>query len=132
MAQYMFSIILTPHGYTTDIHIPAMNYYISDFNSNIDGSIIHAKKEIQGWMNIHTEEYIRERLSDSFDIVYDINKIVVYVVVDPTIRRDNTNCVKKTVTIPQHLNEFGIENGINFSKLLTEALTKQFDALSDI
>ena len=131
MAQYMFSIILTPHGYTTDIHIPAMKYYISGFQSNIDGSINHAKKEIQGWMNIHTEEYIRERLSDSFDIEYDINKIVVYIVVDP-MRRNNTKYVKKTVTIPQHLNEFGIENGINFSKLLSEALNKQFDALSEI
>ncbi len=35
--------------------------------------------------------------------------------------------VKKTLTIPQYLNERGIAAGVNFSAMLTEALKERFD-----
>nr|WP_320164410.1 type II toxin-antitoxin system HicB family antitoxin [uncultured Trichococcus sp.] len=39
-------------------------------------------------------------------------------------QRDN-KVVKKTLTIPNYLNELGIERGINFSLTLTEALKEK-------
>ncbi|MFZ1689702.1 MAG: type II toxin-antitoxin system HicB family antitoxin, partial [Trichococcus flocculiformis] len=41
-------------------------------------------------------------------------------------QRDN-KVVKKTLTIPNYLNELGIEKGINFSLTLTEALKEKLD-----
>ena len=43
-------------------------------------------------------------------------------------QRENDNrTVKKTLTIPNYLNELGIENKINFSHVLTKALKEIFN-----
>jgi len=43
-------------------------------------------------------------------------------------RRQHPVMVRKHVSIPDYLNDLGIEQGINFSKLLTEALHLRLDA----
>lgn len=50
-----------------------------------------------------------------------------YVSLDLTdyVKKSNTKTVKKTLSIPSYLNEAGIENNINFSLLLQEALRKE-------
>lgn len=41
-------------------------------------------------------------------------------------RENDNHVVKKTLTIPNYLNELGIERKINFSQVLTEALKQKF------
>ncbi|EEI83674.1 type II toxin-antitoxin system HicB family antitoxin [Anaerococcus tetradius] len=50
-----------------------------------------------------------------------------YVSLDLTdyVKKSNTKTVKKTLSIPSYLNEAGIENNVNFSLLLQEALRKE-------
>lgn len=43
------------------------------------------------------------------------------------VKKHENRTVKKNVTIPSYLNEMGISSKINFSKLLTEALEREFD-----
>lgn len=43
------------------------------------------------------------------------------------VRKCESKIVKKTLTIPSYLNEMAKEKGINFSKLLQEALKAEFD-----
>ncbi|WP_243344578.1 type II toxin-antitoxin system HicB family antitoxin [Anaerococcus sp. AGMB09787] len=52
-----------------------------------------------------------------------------YVGLDITdyVKKHENRTVKKNVTIPSYLNEMGISSKINFSKLLTEALEREFD-----
>lgn len=38
---------------------------------------------------------------------------------------DSTKLVKKTLTIPEWVNNIGVEKGINFSKVLTDAIIKE-------
>lgn len=42
-------------------------------------------------------------------------------------RRHNSKSVKKTLTIPEWLNEEALERGLNFSKLLQEALLQKIN-----
>lgn len=52
-----------------------------------------------------------------------------YVGLDLTdyVKKHENRTVKKNVTIPSYLNEMGKSNKVNFSKLLTEALEREFE-----
>ena len=45
------------------------------------------------------------------------------------VKKSSTKTVKKTLSIPSYLNEAGIENNINFSLLLQEALKKKLNLI---
>lgn len=47
---------------------------------------------------------------------------VVTIDMDAYVRKNNSKAVKKTLTIPEWLNEAGIKANINFSQVLQEAL----------
>lgn len=60
-------------------------------------------------------------------VIVGENQRVVYINLwlpyfDSTIK---TKCVKKTLTIPEWLNEKAVERNINFSRLLTDALKRE-------
>ncbi|GAA3635778.1 type II toxin-antitoxin system HicB family antitoxin [Lactobacillus hamsteri] len=40
-------------------------------------------------------------------------------------RKNDNKVIKKTITIPNYLNELGKENGINFSEVMTNALKRE-------
>lgn len=40
-------------------------------------------------------------------------------------RKNDNRVIKKTITIPNYLNELGKENGINFSEVMTTALKEK-------
>lgn len=42
-------------------------------------------------------------------------------------RKNDNKVIKKTITIPNYLNELGKEHGINFSELMTNALKEKLD-----
>lgn len=52
-----------------------------------------------------------------------------YVGLDLTdyVKKHENRTIKKNVTIPSYLNEMGKSNKVNFSKLLTEALEREFE-----
>lgn len=45
------------------------------------------------------------------------------------VKKSSTKTVKKTLSIPSYLNEAGIENNINFSLLLQDALKKKLNLI---
>ena len=55
------------------------------------------------------------------------NEFINYVTADTLEyrKRFNSKAVKKTLTIPEWLNEAAVEAGVNFSQVLQEALTKK-------
>ena len=54
-----------------------------------------------------------------------------YVSLDLTdyVKKSSRKTVKKTLSIPSYLNEAGIENNINFSMLLQDALRKELNII---
>lgn len=64
--------------------------------------------------------------SDYTDIKIKANEFVNYIACD-TIeyqKRNNNKSVKKTLSIPEWLNSAALENNINFSQVLQDALKK--------
>ena len=55
------------------------------------------------------------------------NEFVNYVACDTLEyrKKNNTRAVKKTLSIPEWLNELATEKGVNFSQVLQDALKKQ-------
>lgn len=64
--------------------------------------------------------------SNMLDIKFDDKSFVSYIVGDiETYRRmHNNKAVKKTLTIPEWMNEAAIAQNINFSQVLQDALTE--------
>lgn len=66
---------------------------------------------------------------DDLDYISYEDSFKNYVSLDLTdyVKKSSNKNVKKTLTIPSYLNEAGIENNINFSLVLQEALKKELN-----
>jgi len=53
---------------------------------------------------------------------------LVDVNIDEYRRKNDNRVIKKTLTIPNYLNEAGVKAGINFSQLLAETLSAKLEA----
>lgn len=62
-------------------------------------------------------------------ISHEDSELVVPIEVDLSIYKDKfeNKLVKKTLSIPAYLNTLGIEEGVNFSQLLTKALKETLE-----
>ncbi len=65
--------------------------------------------------------------SDIQDVEYGANEFVTYVLGDTDYykRKHNNKAIKKTLTIPEWMNEEAMAQGINFSQLLQEAIEEK-------
>ncbi|MBF8970592.1 hypothetical protein [Streptococcus sp. NLN76] len=69
-----------------------------------------------------TVEGIQERFPNRFIVPISIN-------LELAREKHFGKPVKKTLTIPSYINSLAIENGINFSHVLTEALKEKLQVL---
>ena len=76
--------------------------------------------------DIRIEDSIEEGEEEYFSLEGSFKS---YVGLDLTdyVKKHENRTVKKNVTIPSYLNEMGKSNKVNFSKLLTEALEREFE-----
>lgn len=73
---------------------------------------------------------LKETADPESELYYDLSKSFTNLIgIDllEYVRKSESKTVKKTLTIPSYLNEMAKEKGINFSKLLQEALKAEFD-----
>ena len=89
---------------------------------------IEFSKEALG-LYLDTNEDIYDRTFNKPSNIQDImklfpNEIVVFIEYDPVYyaRKYKTKAIKKTLTIPEWLNDEAIKQGLNFSQILQEAL----------
>lgn len=73
-----------------------------------------------------------DELPDSNLVIPETKKdeigTLVTVDIEAYKRKYDNKVVKKTITIPNYLNELGKENNINFSEVMTEALKEKLNA----
>ena len=67
--------------------------------------------------------------SDISEIKTDGTTFTSFVQTDLSAYLNNSKAVKKTLTIPEWLNKQAVASGINFSKVLQDALIKQLNML---
>ena len=100
------------------------------FGNNLIESIEMAKDALALMMYEYERDEKRIPLSSNIhDIKTDNNEFVNWVVCDTLEYRKmhNNRAVKKTLTIPEWLNEAATAVGINFSQVLQEALLQKLN-----
>lgn len=102
----------------------------NSFGDTAEETLKAAQEALEGYALTLLDE--GEKLpepSDITNIQIDENSFTSFVQTDLSAYLNNSKAVKKTLTIPEWLNNQAIANGINFSKVLQEALIKQLNML---
>ncbi|WP_125769487.1 type II toxin-antitoxin system HicB family antitoxin [Companilactobacillus furfuricola] len=128
--KVIYPIIITK---TTDSKIP---YFVSipDLDGATQGtSVDNAIEMARDYIGLKVMD-LQDENKTVPDSVYSLptaqkNDIVTLVDVDITTyrKKHDNKAIKKTLTIPNYLNELGNEQNINFSETLTNALKKQLN-----
>ncbi|MGX7349527.1 type II toxin-antitoxin system HicB family antitoxin [Dolosicoccus paucivorans] len=126
--MYLYYAIFTPEtdgGYS--IEFPDLEGAFSCGNDMHD-SLYMAKDLLEGWLIVAEDEgdNIPQPSSPS-EISIQPNELLIPIEVNLSLARqkhENT-LIKKTLTIPEYLNVLAMDNGINFSQTLTEALREK-------
>ncbi|GAF37220.1 type II toxin-antitoxin system HicB family antitoxin [Lentilactobacillus farraginis] len=128
--KYMYYALFTfdDEG-KVEVTFPDHGNGAATFGGNVPDALYMAKDALVGYL-LTMEDYgdkIPQATTDPRQIKHNQNQLVVPIEVNTTIAREreqNRN-VKKTLVIPQYLNDLGNEQRINFSATLTNALKEQ-------
>ena len=94
------------------------------WGDSLEDVLGNAAEALEGYILTLLESDIKfSAPSDLSDVTVPDGGEKTYVCCDIEIK--STTPVKKTLTIPEWVNKLGIENNINFSQTLTEAIIKQ-------
>lgn len=130
MAKYVYPAIFTPEdGGQFSIHFPDIEGCFTCGNDLSDG--IEMAKDALSLMLYDMEEEgaVIPDATPLKDILTDGAAFATYIPADTFEYRKqfNNKAVKKTLSIPEWLNESAIAAGINFSQVLQNALKQQLD-----
>lgn len=102
----------------------------NSFGDTVEETLKAAQEALEGYALTLLEEGKKlPEPSDITNIQIDENSFTSFVQTDLSAYLNNSKAVKKTLTIPEWLNNQAVANGINFSKVLQEALIKQLNML---
>ena len=128
MAKYVYPAIFTPEengGYS--VSFPDLDgcYTCGD---NLSDALIMAEDVLAFYL--YDEEKAERKIptpSSAKEFKLGKNEFVNYIACDTAeyAKRNNNRAVKKTLTVPEWLNEAAIKAGINFSQTLQEALMQK-------
>ena len=95
------------------------------WGESIEETMSNATEALEGYILAKLENGLSVNSpSEMKDIIASEDVIKTYVCCDVEVKA--TSLIKKTLTIPEWVNKIGIENNINFSQTLTEAIIKQY------
>ena len=127
--NYVYPAIFTPEkegGYY--IHFPDIDNCFT-CGDNIEDGILMAEDALALMVYSNYEETGLEAplKSDIKDLKLKKNEFATYIVCDTTEcrKRFGTKAVKKTLTIPEWLNDAAVKERINFSQVLQDALKEK-------
>ena len=131
MAKYVYPAVFTAEedgGYSIDF--PDLEGCYTCADDLADG--IMMAEDVLALTMYHYEKENKQipAPSDNGSIQLGKNEFVNYIVADTLEyqKKYNAKSVKKTLTIPEWLNELAVQANINFSQVLQEALTNKLKA----
>ena len=127
MAKYVYPAIFTPDGEGYSIVFPDLEGCFTCGNNLQDG--LEMAKDVLALVLYGYEKegkYI-PKPSDRRSVKLNEDEFVNYIVGDTMEyrKRFNNKAIKKTLTLPEWLNEEAVALGINFSQVLQEALLQR-------
>lgn len=130
MAKYAYPAVFTPEsggGYS--VYFPDIEGCYSQ-GDNMADAIFMAEDALELMLYEYEEENkVIPRPSDPQTIVLNEGEIASYVSADTLKYRKmfNNKAVKKTLTIPEWMNEAATKENINFSQVLQDALRQRLN-----
>ena len=130
-AIYIYPAVFTPEDNGKySIRFPDIEGCLT-FGENLEDGMMMAKDALSLaiYSNYEEPEIEVPASTKINEIKLDKNEFVTYVVADTTYyrRKFGTKAVKKTLTIPEWLNEAATKENINFSQVLQEALKNKLN-----
>lgn len=128
--MYLYYAIFKPSEGRYSIEFPDLDGAYS-FGEDMHDALYMAKDLLEGWLIVAEKEGdpIPEPSSPAdIDIPKDALLIPIEVDLELAKLKHSNKLVKKTLTIPQYLNELGLKAGINFSQALSETLKERLNA----
>ena len=128
MAKYVFPAVFTREDNGAySVNFPDVK---NCFTGGEDlAHAIEAAEDVLGTMLTFYEDEHRDIPDPSPLSMVEVgdNEFVNYIACDTVEyrKRNSTRAVKKTLSIPEWLNELAIEKGVNFSQVLQDALKSQ-------
>ncbi len=97
------------------------------FGDTLNETLFNAKEalEVHAITLLENGECLNKP-SEVFDIETDENSFVTLIYGDIDNYLSESKAVKKTLSIPEWVNNIGLEHHINFSKTLTDAIIQQY------
>lgn len=101
----------------------------NSFGDNVREALDGAREALEGYcITILEEKKALPKPCDILSVKVGANSFTTLVETDLTTQLTKQKSVKKTLTIPSWLNEAAVEKGINFSKVLQNALFDEINA----
>lgn len=110
------------------ITFPDFEPEASTSGDNLRDALYMAKDALEGYLLYKEDEHQAIKpASDPSEIAVKKGDILTAIDVDTDFvrARENYKLIKKTVNIPNYLNDLGVEKKVNFSQILTKGLKKE-------
>ena len=131
MAKYIYPAVFTPEGKGYAIVFPDLEGCYTCGDSLEDG--LEMARDVLALVLYGYEKEQREipAPTERTEIILKEGEFINYVVCDTMAYRKmhNNKAVKKTLTLPEWLNEEAMAIGVNFSQVLQEALMQKIGLL---
>jgi predicted RNase H-like HicB family nuclease len=127
MAKYIYPAVFTPEGGMYSVNFPDLEGCYTCGDNLLDACDM--AQDVLALTLYGLEESGRSapEASDICKVPHAGNEFATLISCDTTAyrKRFSGKSVKKTLTIPQWMDEMAVSKGINFSKTLQDALEKQ-------
>ena len=127
MSKYIYPAVFTKEDTGYSIHFPDIEGCYTQGKDLTDGLVM--ANDALCLMLYHMEEAQNTipKPSDPLSLAVDENAFVTLISCDTAEykRYNERRAVRKTLTIPAWLNTMAVQDGINFSRVLQEALKEQ-------
>lgn len=127
--MYLYYAIFSPDNGKYAVEFPDLEGAYT-FGDSMSEALYMAKDLLEGWLIVAEDEgdkipapsYPQDIKSEKDDLI-----IPIEVNLNAARLKHSSKLIKKTLSIPEYINELAKENNINFSQTLTEALKEKLD-----
>lgn len=129
MAKYLFPAVFTEEDGMYDVYFPDIPDCYTSGESLMDA--LYMAEDVLAF-TLYAYERDKKAIPEPSDI-HDVKasgESFVNIISCDTLeyqKRNNNKAVKKTLTIPEWLNELAVNEGVNFSQVLQEALMNKIN-----
>lgn len=131
---YTYVVLFTKEDGVYNVTIPDLQGVVT-YGEDIPTAIEMAKDALEVWL-LNAEDYgfeINEARSfhELQHLASGEDDFLQYITVDTAFarRKEDNKAVKKTLTIPNWLNELAMNNDVNFSQVLQQALKRELNLI---